>query len=90
MRDDRHSKQSFFQKRADCPLGATEVIANWWFKTAKWAQLPLVAIALNEKLRTISLPGNSSFARSNSDCFMPFTTFLVKSIILPSKLSYMR
>ena len=47
---DRHSKQSFFQKWADCPLGKTGVIANWWFKTAKWTQLSLVFIALNENL----------------------------------------
>jgi len=47
---DRHSKQSLFQKWADCPLGKTGVIASWWFLTAKWTQLSPVFIALNENL----------------------------------------
>jgi len=80
MRGDRHSKQSLLQKWADCPLELTKVIASWWFRTAKWAQLSLVSIALNINLRTISLPQNNSLinrkpARSNFDCFMPLTTF---------------
>jgi len=68
-----HSKQSC--KWAYFPLGRAKVFARRWFKTAKWAQLPLVQTVLNEKLSTTQLPGKASAGISKLDCFMHITTF---------------
>lgn len=47
-----------------------------WFSFAKRADCPLGAAVLNEKLRTISLPGNSFLQRFHTELFFNlFTTF---------------
>lgn len=56
-----------------------------WFSFAKRADCPLGAAVLNEKLRTISLPGNSFLQRFHTELFFNlFTTFpnLIDFIIM--------